>query len=170
MNGRVPRATNDSKDRVVVSRPSDADQFVDLASESRDQELDPAKDGEDQALVRTWLREAIDESDEQWKDTAVAEHIGLKGESGANYFSKMLRGEKPISVRHLRSLPADIQRRYATKHAEHLGLIVVAPLHGDDAVRSFVAGVVGLLAPMLSMKPRMARASLPVAKAERRRA
>lgn len=83
-------------------------------------------EGEDKNLVPRCLRLAIVESG--WKDGAVAEAIGLKGASGAAYFSKMLSGDKPISERHLRALPTDVRRAYARRYAKSFGLIVVEPV------------------------------------------
>lgn len=115
---------------------------------------------EDNSLVRRLLRAAIDETG--WKDGAVAECIGLSGESGAAYFSKMLSGEKPIGAKHLRALPDDIEAVFARLYAESFGLIVVAPTHGDDAVKALVSGLFGVLAPSLPVRAtRMAKATIP---------
>jgi len=125
------------------------DQPVVLARAGEDKSLVPTRTAEDIKLdlVRNLLRVSIDLTD--WKDAAVAEHIGLRGESGAAYFSKMLAGEKPISAKHLRALPDDIEQIFARLYAESFGLIVVAPAYGDDAVRQLVSGIFGVLAPRL---------------------
>ena len=122
--------------------------------------LDVLADGsEDNSLVRTLLRAAITESG--WKDGAVAESMGLTGASGAAYFSKMLSGEKPISAKHLRALPDDVEAIFARLYAESFGLIVVAPARGDEAVKQLVAGLFGVLAPQLPARAgRFAKAGL----------
>lgn len=96
---------------------------------------------EDKSLVlkRRMLREAIDESG--WKHDAVALALGVD----APYLSKMLAGEKLITLRHLDALPDDIEAIYARKYAELFGAIVVAPVSGEAAVRNLVSGLCGLL-------------------------
>lgn len=126
-----------------------------LADRGQDKNLVLAAAGEGMDLVLRLLRESIDESG--WKNGAVAEAIGLKGESGAAYFSKMLGGEKPIGAKHLRSLPDDIEAIFARKYAESFGLIVVVPAVGSDAIRQLIAGLVGVLQTQLP-----ARASAPL--------
>jgi hypothetical protein len=130
---------------------------------------DLVADGEDMelALVRRLLRDAIDES--RWKDSAVAEAIGLKGPAGAAYFSKMLSGDKPIGAKHLRALPDEIEAIFVRLWAETFGYVVIAPLRGEDAVRSFAAGLLGLFAQLPSRADRMARVALD-AEPERKRA
>lgn len=125
------------------------DQPVARAGSSQDKSLAHAPTVEDIKvdLVRKLLRIAIDLT--EWKDAAVAEAIGLKGDSGAAYFSKMLSGEKPISAKHLRALPDDIEQIFARLYAESFGLIVVAPVRGEDAVKQLVAGLFGVLATRL---------------------
>lgn len=125
------------------------DQTVVPPEPRQDKSLVPTRDAEDIKvdLVRKLLRVSIDLT--EWKDAAVAEAIGLKGESGAAYFSKMLSGEKPISAKHLRALPDDIEQIFARLYAESFGLIVVAPVFGNDAVKQLVAGIFGVLATRL---------------------
>lgn len=101
----------------------------------------PTTNAEDSSLVlkRRWLRDAIDESG--WKHEAVACALDVDGP----YLSKMLAGEKPITLRHLDRLPDDIEAIYLQKYTEALGLIVVAPSSGPDAVKHLVAGLIGML-------------------------
>lgn len=124
-----------------------------------DKELGLALDTPDNAVVLRWVREAIDELG--WKHDAVAaalsEATGRKID--AVYFSKMLTGDKPFGAELLRALPDDIERVVAAKYAEAMGLIVVAPVRGEAAVRSLVAGLMGVLAPT-PVPLRMAKASL----------
>lgn len=139
MDRSVPNST-------VVSKGNP----VDRAEGAEDKLLVLEENDQDNSLVRRLLRKAIDES--TWKDGAVAEAIGLKGESGASYFSKMLSGEKPIGSAHLRALPDDIEAIFARLYAEHFGLIVVAPVYGDDAIRNLVSGIFGVLSSRLPAK------------------
>jgi hypothetical protein len=157
-----------AKGRVVDQPSLSQDQSLDLLAMREGQAQDQGSEDEDLSMVRTWLREAIDEC--RWKDAAVAVAIGLVGESGANYFSKMLRGEKPISAKHLRALPNDIEAAFARRYAEHFGLIVVRPLPPEEALKGLVAGLVSYLAVGV-VKPRMVKAQLATeASVERRRA
>lgn len=109
----------------------------------------PARDRQDNelVLVRRCLREAITESG--WKHEAVAAEMTRNGAKvDPPYLSKMLNGGpdgKSISALHLRALPDDIEAIYARKYAESFGLIVVAPVSGDQAVRNLVSGLVGVL-------------------------
>lgn len=92
------------------------------------------------ALKRRLLREAIDDS--RWKHDAVAAALGVD----APYLSKMLAGEKPITLRHLDALPDDVEATYAKKYAEGFGLIVVAPAASPEcAIQQLVSGLVGVL-------------------------
>lgn len=132
------------------------------------QTVAPAGPREDRvALMRTWVREAVDESG--WKHAAVAAHLGdrlkmpaLKGVHGAAYWSKLLRGEKgPITQDMIEALPDEIEVIYAAKHASHLNLVVIAA----DVARSFsqmAHGVGGLMDRLSNIQPRPVKASLPV--------
>jgi hypothetical protein len=118
----------------------------------------PEIDAQDNELVllRHTLREAIEESGE--KKEAVAAAMGLPD---AAYLSKLFSGEKPLTARHLVSLPEAVERIFARRYAETQGLIVVEPLSGIDAVHSLVSGLVGVLAPHLPVRAsRMAHATV----------
>ncbi len=107
--------------------------------------------------IRDLLRAAIDESG--WKHDALWDVLGLPDKF---YLSKMLSGEKPIGVKHLQALPDDIEAIFAEKYAETFGLIVVRPLGGPEAIKAFVGGLVGVLAPRLPVRASaMAKATLP---------
>lgn len=58
---------------------------------------------------------------------------------------RVLHGERPLTLLFLASLPADVKAMFAQRSAEALGLIVVKPLEGNEAVRGLVGGLVGLL-------------------------
>jgi len=89
---------------------------------------------------RLRLREAIKTCG--CKQEAVAAALGVK----AAYLSRMLAGEKPITLEHIDALPEDVGAAYARLSAEHNGLFVVPPAHERDAARFFVAGILGLFA------------------------
>lgn len=110
------------------------------------------------SLIADLLRDAIAESG--WKHEALASAMDLPN---AAYLSRMLSGEKPIGARHLRALPDDVEAIFAQKYAETFGLIVVAPSHGQDAVKQLVSGLFGVLgaASLPARADRMARATLP---------
>lgn len=114
--------------------------------------------GNDLSLIRDCLRLAIEES--RWKHDALATAMALPN---AAYLSNMLSGEKPIGAKHLRALPDDVEAIFARRYAESFGLIVVAPLRGDEAVHSLVRGLIGVLsqAPAISL-PNKAGAPLKV--------
>lgn len=104
----------------------------------------PAAEDNSLVLKRRLLREAIDESG--WKHDAVAHALDVD----APYLSKMLAGEKPITLRHLDALPDDIEAIYSRKYAETFGQIVVAPAEGDTAIRNLVSGLIGVLRKVAS--------------------
>lgn len=60
--------------------------------------------------------------------------------------SRILNGERPVTLKFVIALPDDIEALYMQRRAESFGLIVVAPLTGVDAQRAFVAGAIGLMA------------------------
>lgn len=64
---------------------------------------------------------------------------------GRAYIGKVLNGEKPLSFEFITALPDDVEARFEHLRAEHFGLIVVAPVSGDDAVRNLVSGLIGVL-------------------------
>lgn len=64
---------------------------------------------------------------------------------GRAYIGKVLAGDKPASLAFLVLLPYDVQSRLVELRGPTYGLIVVRPVTGHDAVRQFVAGLVGLL-------------------------
>lgn len=120
---------------------------------------------EGKGLSLALLREAIGQSG--WKHDALAVQMKLPN---AAYLSRMLSGEKPWTLRHIESLPDDIEAIYYRLRGESLGLVVVAPLSGRHAVEALVAGLIGVLgAPRLPERADgMAKAELPTA--ARRRA
>jgi hypothetical protein len=61
------------------------------------------------------------------------------------YISRVLHGEKPMTLLFITELPDDLEALYEQRRAEHFGRIVVEPLSGVDAQRAFVAGALGLM-------------------------
>jgi transcriptional regulator with XRE-family HTH domain len=76
--------------------------------------------------------------------------------------SRVLNGERPLTLRFLLALPDDIESRFEQLRAEQFGHIVVAPVSGADAIRNLVSGLIGVLAPQLPARATaMAKATLP---------
>lgn len=124
----------------------------------------------DKSLVLRLLREAIDES--KWKHEALAAHLsaalGLRIDGP--YLSKMLAGEKPVSLDHINALPDDIERIYYRLRGESLHLIVVEPVDPVTAARYFATALLsGVLQSALPVRASaMARADLPEPVVQRR--
>jgi hypothetical protein len=75
--------------------------------------------------------------------------------------SRVLNGERPLTLKFLVALPDDVEARYEQLRAEAFGLIVVQPVTGADAIRHLVGGLVGLLASGLPARAdHMAKATL----------
>ena len=75
---------------------------------------------------------------------------------------KLLHGEKPWRIEHLLALPDDIEACFEQRRAEAFGLIVVEPVDGDQALKNFVSGLLGVLGgPRLPRRAgRMAKAAI----------
>lgn len=69
-----------------------------------------------------------------------------------SYVTRVLNGEKPLSMAFVAALPDDVRRLIAKEEAEAHGHIVVQPSHGEEAVRHLVSGLLGVLAPKLPAK------------------
>lgn len=85
------------------------------------------------------LRLAIDRS--RVKHAAVAAAIAVQ----PPYLVLMLKGERPVSERHIEALPREVARELARVWAESFGFLVVAPLSASDAQDALVVGLVSLL-------------------------
>lgn len=103
-----------------------------------------ADDARGKSVSLDLLREAITES--RWKHEALAVEMRLPN---AAYLSRMLSGEKPWTLRHIESLPDDVEAIYYRLRAESLGLLVAAPVDAETARRHLVSGLLGVLAPQL---------------------
>jgi transcriptional regulator with XRE-family HTH domain len=97
----------------------------------------------DLAEMRTWISRALDVTG--WNQEALAAHMG----KDKAHISRVLSGEKPMSLAFLGALPDDVEAVVVGYYAESFGLVVVSPSHGDDAVRQLVSGLIGMLRPQL---------------------
>lgn len=109
----------------------------------------------------TLLRKSIEERG--WTLEALAAHMQeATGKPGydKSLISRVLSGERPLTLTFLVALPDDVESLYEAKRAEHFGHVVVAPLGGVDAVKALVAGLVGLMAgPLPARATQMVRAT-----------
>lgn len=106
--------------------------------------------GVDTALAQ--LRRCV--QDRGWTLEALAAEMGID----KSLISRVLNGERSLTLAFLLALPDDVEALYTQRRAEAFGLIVVSPVHGDEAVRHLVSGLLGVLAPRLPSKAdRMAK-------------
>lgn len=98
------------------------------------------------------LRQAMVET--HWSETALSAHMGHKD---ASYVGRVLRREKPLGASFLMALPDDLDTKFAALHAEARGQIVVVPLRGEDAIRMFAAGLLGLFAAQAALPARASK-------------
>lgn len=139
----------------------------DLATDDRDLSAEAGSPTCDLDFIVDLFNAAIEASSWNGKTEALA--VAMDIDRG--YLSKVRSKEKPLNLKMLRSLPDDVEAIFAQKWAEAFGFIVVAPLHGHDAVRSFVAGALGIFAARLPEKSSgQLRASLPEPAERRARA
>jgi transcriptional regulator with XRE-family HTH domain len=104
-------------------------------------------------------------SDLGWTGDALAAHMG----KDKSYISRVLNGEKPMTLEFLIALPDDLEAAWHSASAESFGRLVVEPVSGDLAVRNLVSGLFGVLAPSLPERAsRMARASVVATVAARK--
>lgn len=80
-------------------------------------------------------------SDTGWGVEALAAHM----ECDKSHVSRLLSGDKTLSVERLEGFPPDVVARFAVLVAEQSGSVVVAPVSGEQAIRMLVAGLVGVL-------------------------
>ncbi len=94
------------------------------------------------------LRTAVQETG--WTLDALEAEMKLD----KSLISRVLNGERPMTLKFLTTLPDDVEARFEQKRAESFGLIVVAPVSGDDAVRHLVSGIFGVFGTRLPAKAR----------------
>lgn len=98
--------------------------------------------------------------DTGWTVDALAGHWSVD----RAFAWRLVNGEKSWSIGRMLALPDDLESRLEHLRAEYFGLIVVAPLHGIEAQRALVAGLIGLMAvPALPARASaMAKVELPL--------
>lgn len=129
---------NAMRKQSQASLPPMAVASVDRRTSLRSTAVDRAGD------VERWLalmNAAIDGSTWRNKHDALATAMGID----KAYLSRLRSGEKPWRIEHVVALPDEIEARFEQLRAEAFGLIVVAPVEGDDAVRHLVSGLCGVL-------------------------
>lgn len=67
-----------------------------------------------------------------------------------SYLHGVLNGEKHLRLDFVLVLPPDVRARYARLAAESYGFIVVQPAPVESAAMLFVAGLMGLLKPVMA--------------------
>ena len=100
-------------------------------------------DSADMSRARTCLRQAIEEC--HYTHDALAAAMGCS----ASLVTRILNGERPLREDWICQLPDDVEARYLQKRAEALGVICVEPLHGLDARKALVSGLMGLMGDAL---------------------
>lgn len=111
----------------------------------------------DEATLLALLRTCV--QDRGWTLEALERFMG-KG-FDKSLISRVLNGERPLTLKFVVALPDDIEALYAQRRAEAFGLIVVEPVYGDAAVKSLVSGLVGVLSQRLPVRAgRMAKATV----------
>jgi hypothetical protein len=111
----------------------------------------PAAPHQDTSCVLALLRDAMDQTG--WTHEALAAHLRDHGFPHIDrpYITKMLATgrfstTKPVSLRHLYALPADLRRTFVALCAERVGLIVAPQLDEASAQRAFAQGLFSLVA------------------------
>jgi len=108
-------------------------------------------------MLRVFVRQSMEEAGHNTESMAAA-----MGYRDASYPGKVLKGEKPLSLVFLVTLPRDVRTLFVDKWAEHHELICVQPLTGKAAREALVAGFFGVTAPQLPVRAdRMATATMP---------
>lgn len=103
----------------------------------------------------------------RWTHEALAAYMGLS----RSYVSRVLSGEKPLSLEFIYALPDDVQCGFHAVRLEAFGAVAIEPVSGDEAVRQLASALFGLLRvhPLGGIAPRMVKASLPAGVHEDRR-
>jgi hypothetical protein len=100
--------------------------------------------------------------DTGWTVDALANHWDVD----RAFAWRLVNGEKPWSVERVVGLPDDLEGRLEHLRAEGFGLIVVAPVSREQALKNLISGLIGVMsAPELPTKTHgQAKADLPLAK------
>lgn len=95
------------------------------------------------------LRRCVQEKGWTYDALAAAMSERTAGHFDKSQICRVLNGERPLTLVFLLALPDDVEALFESKRAEAFGMIVVPPVHGDDAVRNLVSGLVGVLGAKL---------------------
>lgn len=112
------------------------------------------------------LRQVI--SDLNWTFEAIAAAMG-RGESYKTHVSRVVSGERPMSLEFIKALPDDIEVEWHARLAAAGGRVVVTPASDDSAVQHFVGGLLTLLRQGQPPLPAKASAMAKVEPARARR-
>ena len=85
-------------------------------------------------------RQAMDDTGNTYE--SLNAHTGISG----SHWQRMFTGEKPLRVENVLALPKDMQTRFEELRAKDLGLFVVRPMNGDDALAAVLGGFASILA------------------------
>lgn len=90
------------------------------------------------------------------------EKLALEMECHKSYPSRVLRGEKPLTLPFLLRLPEGVKDAFAQLYAESRGFVVVRQVPFEVAMGNLLSGLFSVLAQRdPQTKAKMARASLP---------
>ena len=153
--------------KVAVATQASQSPSCDPSSAARDLSADTESPTCDLDFIVDLFNEAIEDSPWAGRTEALATAMDID----RGYLSKVRSKDKPLNLKILRALPDDIEAIFAAKWAEAFGLIVVAPVHGQDAVKCLVSGLIGVLSPRLPERSSgQLKATLPEPVSQRRRA
>lgn len=136
---------------IIVATPSVSRPAVSGQSSTDDRGTEQRSTTVDQDLEL--LRRCV--SDLGWTFEALEAEM----RKDKSYIHRVLHGDKPLTYKFLKSLPGEVQAEFHSRSAEAFGRVVVAPVRGAEAVRNFVSGLLGVLAPQFPAT-RMVKASI----------
>lgn len=98
--------------------------------------------------VLAMLRTSVQETG--WTLDALAVEMGID----KSLISRVLNGERPMTLTFLIGLPDDIEAAFERKRAESFGLIVVQPAaDGQQAIQHLVSGLFGVFGTAAARLP-----------------
>lgn len=100
---------------------------------------------EDDMVVLGFLRDAMQATG--WTYDALIAELKRVGVNipDRQYVGKMVKGEKPISLRQIVAFPDDLEADFLRRWCQHKGLIVVTPVTEDEARLQLATGLFSLL-------------------------
>lgn len=96
----------------------------------------------DLSMLRGWVRKAV--YDTGWGPDSLSAPEAMDRDKGN--ISRVLNGERPLSIDFILALPKDVQAEFSALYAKHHGWLVVRPVSPDQAVQNLVSGLLGVLA------------------------